>query len=169
MMLSTNPTVEGPADMIALIQAWNNADPETRRLFAIRILATYGLRLEKEAADLRSYVQEVLTDWNREGDHEVTVEEFIVSSDIGTADFLPLILAVLDLPADPWPELQTYGDLERMIGKGRMREAKRRGLEIMGEKWAHDKLPLMDKLTASIHRDWLLEAKPKKAAREALR
>jgi len=39
----------------------------------------------------------------------------------------PLILATFALPADPWPGLTGNG-VGRMIGRGRMQDAKARGL-----------------------------------------
>ena len=72
--------------------------------------------------------------------------------------FLPLILAALGEPADPWPTL-TRADIKWMT-KGRVREAKHRRL-IVG--W--DSEPdLLEKLAAAASREWLEASRPTRAA-----
>lgn len=60
----------------------------------------------------------------------------------------PIICRLLGLPADPWPGL-TGEDLERMT-KGRIREARRRGIY-----WFCNHLDFAQKLDAARHRAWL--------------
>jgi ParB-like nuclease domain len=115
-------------------------------------------RLRIEAEELQKIVQNVIS--SEYDDAYSSAAEYVVASLRGyDADvFLPLILAALGEPADPWPNL-TRADIKRMT-KGRAREAKHRRL-LVG--W--DSEPnLLEKLAAAASREWLEASRPTRAA-----
>ena len=83
-------------------------------------------RLRSEAEELQKIVQNAIS--SEYDDAYSSAAEYVVTSLRGyDADvFLPLILAALGEPADPWPTL-TRADIKWMT-KGRVREAKHRRL-----------------------------------------
>ena len=87
-------------------------------------------RLRSEAEELQKIVQNAIS--SEYDDAYSSAAEYVVTSLRGyDADvFLPLILAALGEPADPWPNL-TRADIKRMT-KGRVREAKHRRLIVGG-------------------------------------
>ena len=111
-------------------------------------------RLRSEAEELQKIVQNAIS--SEYNDAYSSAAEYVVTSLKGyDADvFLPLILAALGEPADPWSNL-TRADIKRMT-KGRVREAKHRRL-LVG--W--DSEPdLLEKLAAAASREWLEASRP---------